>query len=119
MFSAELKWSGEIMDGRGFLQTGVYCMDEDNEVDFVAYLDLFFLGFAPAPSQGYFPIADRIISNTTESFAVYAQADIQVGENGTLTLGARYTDEEKLSIFREAEPELSWHGRCRYSAGAE
>ena len=48
MFSAELKWSGDIMDGRGFLQTGVYYMDEDNEVDFVDYLDLFFLGFAPA-----------------------------------------------------------------------
>ena len=100
MFSAELKWSGDIMDGRGFLQTGVYYMDEDNEVDFVDYLDLFFLGFAPAPSQGYFPIADRILSNTTESFAVYAQADIQVGENGTLTLGARYTDEEKTVDFQ-------------------
>ena len=36
MFSAELKWSGT--DGR-FLQTGVYYMDEDNEVDFVDYLD--------------------------------------------------------------------------------
>jgi len=100
MFSAELKWSGEIMDGRGFLQTGVYYMDEDNEVDFVDYLDLFFLGFAGAPSQGYFPIADRILSNTTESFAVYAQADFQIGENGTLTLGARYTDEEKTVDFQ-------------------
>ena len=43
MFSAELKWSGEIMDGRGFLTDWrVYYMDEDNEVDFVDYLDLFF-----------------------------------------------------------------------------
>ena len=75
-------------------------MDEDNEVDFVDYLDLFFLGFAPAPSQGYFPIADRILSNTTESFAVYAQADFQIGENGTLTVGARYTDEEKTVDFQ-------------------
>ena len=34
MYSAELKWSGDIMDGRAFLQTGVYYMDEDNTVDF-------------------------------------------------------------------------------------
>ena len=97
MFSAELKWSGDIMDGRGFLQTGVYYMDEDNEVDFVDYLDLFFLVFVP-PSPG--SDADRVLSNTTESFAVYAQADIQIGENGTLTLGARYTDEEKTVDFQ-------------------
>ena len=44
MYSAELKWSGDIMDGRGFLQTGVYYMDEDNEVDFVDYLDLAVVG---------------------------------------------------------------------------
>ena len=48
MFSAELKWSGEIMDGRGFLTDGVYYMDEDNEVDFVDYLDLAAVG-VPVP----------------------------------------------------------------------
>ena len=49
MFSAELKWSGEIMDGRGFLTDWrVYYMDEDNEVDFVDYLDLAAVG-APYP----------------------------------------------------------------------
>jgi iron complex outermembrane receptor protein len=103
MFSAELKWSGDIMDGRGFLQTGVYYMDEDNEVDFIDYLDVFFFAgnpFGVGTSESWFPLADRILSNTTESFAVYAQADIQVGENGTLTLGARYTDEEKTVDFQ-------------------
>ena len=100
MFSAELKWSGEIMDGRGFLQTGVYYMDEDNEVDFVDYLDLAAVGVPVPPSSAFLTLADRILSNTTESFAVYAQADIQVGENGTLTLGARYTDEEKTVDFQ-------------------
>ncbi len=100
MFSAELKWSGEIMDGRGFLQTGVYYMDEDNEVDFVDYLDLAAVGVPVPPSTAFLTLADRILSNTTESFAVYAQADIQIGENGTLTLGARYTDEEKTVDFQ-------------------
>ena len=95
MFSAELKWSGDIMDGRAFLQTGVYYMDEENTTDFRDYLDLAFLGVPVPPSTAWFGLADRVMENTTESFAVYAQADIKVGENGTLTLGVRYTDEEK------------------------
>jgi outer membrane receptor protein involved in Fe transport len=89
MYSAELKWSGDIMDGRAFLQTGVYYMDEDNEVDFVDYLDLAAVGVPAPPSTAFTTLADRVLSNTTESFAVYAQADIKIGNNGTLTLGAR------------------------------
>ena len=100
MFSAELKWSGDIWDGRAFLQTGVYYMDEDNEVDFVDYLDLAAVGVPAPPSTAFLTLADRILSNTTESFAVYAQADIKIGDNGTLTLGARYTDEEKTVDFQ-------------------
>jgi iron complex outermembrane receptor protein len=100
MYSAELKWSGEIMDGRAFLQTGVYYMDEDNEVDFVDYLDLAAVGVPAPPSTAFTTLADRILSNTTESVAVYAQADIKIGTNGTLTLGARYTDEEKTVDFQ-------------------
>jgi iron complex outermembrane receptor protein len=100
MYSAELKWSGEIMDGRAFLQTGVYYMDEDNEVDFVDYLDLAAVGVPAPPSTAFTTLADRILSNTTESVAVYAQADIKIGTNGTLTVGARYTDEEKTVDFQ-------------------
>ena len=100
MYSAELKWSGDIMDGRAFLQTGVYYMDEDNTVDFVDYLDLAAVGVPAPPSTAFLTLADRVLSNTTESFAVYAQADIKIGNNGTLTLGARYTDEEKTVDFQ-------------------
>ena len=100
MYSAELKWSGDIMDGRAFLQTGIYYMDEDNTVDFVDYLDLAAVGVPAPPSTAFLTLADRVLSNTTESFAVYAQADIKIGNNGTLTLGARYTDEEKTVDFQ-------------------
>jgi iron complex outermembrane receptor protein len=99
MFSAELKWSGDIMDGGAFLQAGVYYMDEENTTDFRDYLDLAYFGAPLPPSTAWLNIADRVMENTTESFAVYAQADIQVGENGTLTLGVRYTDEEKEVDF--------------------
>ena len=61
MFSAELKWSGDIMDGRAFLQTGVYYMDEENTTDFRDYLDLAFLGVPVPPSTLWFNIADRVM----------------------------------------------------------
>lgn len=95
MFSAELKWSGNIMNDRAYLSTGIYYMDEDNKVDFADYLDLAFLGAPGPPSTAFLALADRVLSNGTQSLAVYAQADIKIGEKGTLTLGARYTDEEK------------------------
>jgi iron complex outermembrane receptor protein len=95
MFSAELKWSGNIMNDRVYLSTGMYYMDEDNTVDFADYLDLAAVGVPVPPSTVFTALADRVLSNGTESFAVYAQADIKIGDNGTLTLGARYTDEEK------------------------
>ena len=95
MFSAELKWSGNIMNDRVYLSTGMYYMDEDNTVDFADYLDLAAVGVPVPPSTVFTALADRVLSNGTESFAVYAQADIKIGDKGTLTLGARYTDEEK------------------------
>lgn len=64
-------------------------MDEDNETDFADYL------------FGGFLLADRVIDNSTKRFAIYAQSDIAVGEAGTLTLGLRYTDEEKEIGLRD------------------
>lgn len=84
MFSAEFKWNAELMDGRLNLVTGFFYLDEDNTTDWATSL-----------FGGGFVLADRIADNTTQSWAIYAQGDIAVGENGTLTLGARFTDEEK------------------------
>ena len=82
MLTGEFKWNAELFDGGLDLVAGVFYLDEDNMTDFA---DFVFTG----------RIADRIIDNTTESYAIYAQGDIAIGENGTLTLGARFTDEEK------------------------
>ena len=95
MFSAELKWAGNIMDDRVFLTGGIYYMDEKNTTDWRSYLDLAGVGVPVPPSVAFLTLADRIMDNTTESLAIYAQADIKIGESGTLTVGARYTDEEK------------------------
>ena len=94
MFSAELKWSGNLMNDRVYLATGIYYMDEDNKTDFADYLDFGVLNGLP-PSMQIISLADRVLENTTESIAIYAQADIKIGDNGTLTVGGRYTDEEK------------------------
>ncbi len=83
MTTAEFKWVGQILDDRVDLVTGIYYLDEDNTTDFADYL------------FGSLRLADRVLGNTTESFAFYAQGDIAIGEDGTLTIGARYTDETK------------------------
>jgi len=89
MFSAEFKWNASLFDDRLNLVAGIYYMDEDNETDFADYL------------LGFLRLADRVLTNTTESLAFYAQGDISIGENGTLTLGARFTDEEKNIGFSD------------------
>ncbi len=92
MLTVELKWNAQLMDGRLDLVTGAFFLDEDNKTDFADYIDFFFLGL---PVGSFFQLADRVMSNSTESWAAYIQGDIAVGEKGTLTLGARYTDEQK------------------------
>ena len=86
MFSAEVKWSGATFNDKIYLTTGVFYLNEDNSTDFADYLTL------GAPLAR---IADRVLENSTESFAAYLQGDIRVGEKGTLTLGARLTQEDK------------------------
>ena len=83
MTTAEIKWVGSILDDRVDLVTGVYYLDEDNTTDFADYV------------AGALRLADRVLGNTTESIALYAQGDITIGDAGTLTIGARYTDETK------------------------
>jgi iron complex outermembrane receptor protein len=83
MLTAELKWNAELLDDRLNLVTGIFYLDEDNTTDFADYL------------LGFLRLADRVLENSTDSWALYAQGDIAVGENGTLTIGLRYTDEQK------------------------
>ena len=45
-----------------------------------------------------------MLENGTESWAVYGQADIGIGDRGTLTVGARYTDETKDISVSDALP---------------
>ncbi|WP_405228783.1 TonB-dependent receptor [Lentisalinibacter sediminis] len=82
-FTAEVKWSARYFDDRLDFVSGVFYLDEDNETDFADWL------------LGSFVLADRVMENTTESWAVYAQGDYALSDKWTLTVGARYTDEQK------------------------
>ena len=94
MESLEVKWTGEFYGST--LTTGVFFMNEDNVTDFADYLD--FGAFAGAPGDAVVNLANRILENGTDSKSVYAQADIPIS-GGTLTLGARWTDDEKSIGF--------------------
>jgi len=82
-FSVELKWVHSFFDERLDLVSGIFYLDEDNTTDVAAH-------FASAT-----PSRDRIISNTTENLAVYAQGDIALSERWSATIGVRLTSEEK------------------------
>jgi iron complex outermembrane receptor protein len=92
MTTVELKWNASLFDDRVNLVTGLFLLDEENSTDFADYLQL-----TLPPPVGILPLrlADRVLDNTTQSWAFYLQGDILIGERGTLTLGARFTDEEK------------------------
>jgi len=86
-FSQEIKLNGTLFDGYVDYVTGVYYMDEKNKVDFA---DIF-----TASSTTRLLLADRILRNSTEAYAGYAQADFNVTAALKLTAGIRYTDETK------------------------
>lgn len=88
--TAEFKWNASLFDDKVDFVGGVFVMDEDNSTDFADYL-----------FGGAFLLADRVLDNSTKGYALYAQGDIKVTEKGTLTLGLRYTDEEKEIALRD------------------
>jgi iron complex outermembrane receptor protein len=86
-FTQEVKLDGTMFDGRLNVVGGLFYLSEKNKTDFA---DLFTLG-----SGFTLLLADRVLSNTTEAWAVYAQGDLKLTDQLTLTAGVRYTDETK------------------------
>ena len=92
-FTQEIKLTGNIGDNLDFV-TGFFYIDEDNTTDFA---DIFTLNFGTPEAPIPFPLvlADRVLDNTTEAYAFYAQGDYSFNEAWTLTFGARWTHEDK------------------------
>ncbi|TRY31082.1 TonB-dependent receptor [Aliiglaciecola sp. M165] len=92
------------------LVSGIYYYDGESCGQFEAILG--FLGRAAFQTPGL----TREVSgcNNSESIAVYAQASFDLADNLSMTLGARYTDEEKQAdvfnglIFDNVYPTSGW-----------
>ncbi len=72
---------------------GLYYFEKQIDQDFVRYIDLYGIGFAPVPNSG--AISTLMDAYTTsESMAVFGQLTWNVSERSRLSVGARYNDEE-------------------------
>lgn len=91
----EVRFNGSLADGLIDFVAGGYYFYEDTNTDFA---DLF--GAVGFP----FLLADRVIDNDAEAFALYGQADVHVTDQVTLTAGLRWTDEEKNFQIRDNRP---------------
>jgi len=122
-FSQELRLAGEIGDG-GTYVVGAYYFSQDLDnssslttgpllgvyADLVSDLPLLKAGIdaVSAATGGLLPasgiaapvgtFADEVMMQEHDSWAVFGQVDFALGDRLLLTVGARYTDEEKKMI---------------------
>jgi len=94
-FSAELKYLNTYMDGALDIISGVYYFHEDNTT---AFTDLFTIDVNPGAAVVPFTLnlASRTMTNTLDTYAAYVQGDYRMSDQLTVTLGARWTEEEKI-----------------------
>jgi iron complex outermembrane receptor protein len=82
-FSQEFQLTGESFEGRFPWVVGVFYMSEDNDVLFGE--DIF----------GGLISSRKHMQNDAETLALFAQGTFDITDRFSLTLGARYTDEER------------------------
>jgi len=122
-FSQELRLAGQIGDAGSYVVGGYFfSQDLDNSssltsgpligvyADLVTDLDLLKAGIDQVaaltggllPASGIaappFTFADEVMMQEHESWAIFSQAEFELGDQLLLTAGIRYTDEEKTMI---------------------
>jgi iron complex outermembrane receptor protein len=90
-WSQEAKVTGTLFDGRLQYVGGLYFFSENNVTDFA---DVFTV-VTGTPTGLPLLLADRTLTNTTNSQAVYFQGDFDITSTLSLTAGFRYTNEKK------------------------
>ena len=90
-FSQEVKWTAEVGSKLKYT-VGAFYLSETNKNNFGAVLNIGALFGLPAFPALY---TDEFTTNKTTSEAIYAQADYKLSDPLTLTLGGRFTHEEK------------------------
>lgn len=104
--SQEIKLVGKIGDNITHT-SGVYYFEEDNTTDFA---DLFFIGAFNLTAV----LEDRILESKTEAIAAYSQWDFNFADAFTLTVGGRFTDEQKsIDYIANANPRITTASNLR------
>ena len=97
-YTQEFKWTGEA-GTRLKYTAGVFYLYETNNNEFGAVVNFGPLCFLFIPNCFLpslpFPIGDQKTVNDTRSSAIYAQGDYKLTDALTLTVGGRFTHEEK------------------------
>jgi iron complex outermembrane receptor protein len=102
-----LNYSGDRLS----YTAGLYYWDSDYKIDLVSYIGFFdfFYGLPPG-SVGVVPLT-QTVKQTTKSKAVFLEADYDLTDQWTLTLGGRYTKDKKTSgVVDPLTPELLEYG---------
>lgn len=92
---------------------GVYYWESDYGIDLTSYIG--FGAILGVPGAGFddsvvFPVYQSV-SQSTESYALFLEADYELNDRWTLTLGGRYTDDDKKSsVVDPLTPELAIEG---------
>ncbi len=90
-WSHEVKIAGDALEKISYVG-GLYYLREENDTIFA---DLFTSRTASTASANPLLIADRRLINSAQTYAIYLQADIDLTDALTLTLGGRNTWESK------------------------
>ena len=90
-YSQELKWTGSLGDKVDYT-AGVFYLYEENTS---RYLETLTIPIAPLTVLGLELSSPEDFHNNTDSKAAYTQFDYKADEHLTVTLGARFTDENK------------------------
>ena len=103
-YSQEVKWNGELGPKLSYT-AGAFYMFETNRNNFGAAANI-----GPLVGATYFPapLGDELTQNDTKSMAVYAQGDYKVNDQLTVTLGGRFTHEEKTLTAAANAPGLGF-----------
>jgi iron complex outermembrane receptor protein len=90
-YSQEFRWTSSL-DGNINYVAGVYILREETD-----RTEQFFVQAPAGPGGSYINVGNEIArqDNTTDSYAGYIQGDWDFAENWTLTLGGRYTYDDK------------------------
>ncbi len=99
----EVRLDGSLADGFVDFVVGGFYFYEDSRTDFADTFGA--LGPLNAAGQPLL-LADRVLDNETEAYALYGQADFHFTDQLTFTAGLRWTDETKTFRIEDNRPSI-------------